>query len=241
MCRILLLTKCVYANQELEQTIRRLGHEVLSSVSLIDLIKNGQVPKEFIREFHPILLSETISNEERKAIVKQLSTERTTIVQLIEPQFSKEEQLMKQEEKNERCLSIEAPLEIIREILSIEPPNSQNDNIFMMAKHGTYSTEELLTELQLTKLERRLLEELVEAKGSTLSREELCRLIWKTEPSQSMQSQLSSLVRKIKEKLEGLGFNSNCLQTQWGQGYLLDLTMLQRQQHFSESIIYNVQ
>lgn len=62
MCRILLLTKCVYANQELEQTIRRLGHEVLSSVSLIDLIKNGQVPEEFIREFHPILLSETIPN-----------------------------------------------------------------------------------------------------------------------------------------------------------------------------------
>lgn len=84
MCRILLLTKCVFAEQELEEKIRQLGHEVLSSTSLLKSILQERLPECFLHEFQIVLLSESITNGENFAVVEKLQNKASLIVQLSE-------------------------------------------------------------------------------------------------------------------------------------------------------------
>nr|WP_246601472.1 helix-turn-helix domain-containing protein [Enterococcus alishanensis] len=59
----------------------------------------------------------------------------------------------------------------------------------------------------LTKREFRVLQELIEADGRPLSQEELCRLVWdKAVLNASIKCQLSTLIRKLRDKMDHAGF-----------------------------------
>lgn len=242
MCRVLLLTRCVSTDQEIEATIRKLGHEVFCSVSLVDLLINGVLQEEFLNEFQSIVLSETISNEERAALISQLRLENFIVIKLTEQPLTKEAQLEMQEEGISHCLTRQDSLETVREALSLKTIPSKDLAVKTMTKLKSYSNEELLEQLHLTKLEKRVFEELLNAQGAALSREQLCRKVWKAEATNSTQSQLSSLVKKIKAKLDNFGIGGNCIQTQWGRGYVLNLRTLQRDPYYqNDSNVYSVQ
>lgn len=73
----------------------------------------------------------------------------------------------------------------------------------------------------LTHKERKLLTALFEAKGSTVSREDLSYQIWDQKPSNSTMTQLSTITARLKTKLSSQGINGETIQTIWGVGYKL--------------------
>lgn len=55
-----------------------------------------------------------------------------------------------------------------------------------------------------------------------LSREELCYKIWEREQNNSTMSQLSVMVKRLKEKLSKQNVEGPIIETCWGKGYKLD-------------------
>ncbi|EOH93004.1 winged helix-turn-helix domain-containing protein [Enterococcus pallens] len=240
MSRILMLTRCQYAEEELERLIRRLGHELFCTMSILDTIKYGKASSEFLEQFQIILLSETISNQECQEIIRQLDKDQFIFIQLSGNVLSKEEQERKQHEGITHCLSTSASLETFREVLS-QQPKGRTEGVFSLSTNDKYLPEDLLALLSLTKMEKRVFQQLIDSEGQTVSREDLCREIWEIEPNQSTQSQLSTLIRKIKAKMEKLGINSGCIKTQWGLGYMLDMEVLHKRSTVDHSILYQAQ
>ncbi|MGG5333469.1 winged helix-turn-helix domain-containing protein [Enterococcus sp. AZ163] len=240
MSRILMLTKCQYAEENLERMIRRLGHELFCTTSILDAIKYGKPSSEFLEQFQIILLSETISNKECLEIIGRLDENQFVFIQLSGKVLSKDEQERKGSEGITHCLSTSASLEMFREVLS-QQPKGKTKEIFSLSANGTYLPEDLIEKLALTKMERRVFQLLIDSEGQTVSRENLCREIWKVEPSQSTQSQLSTLIRKIKVKMSKTGINSGCIKTQWGLGYMLDMNVLRSGSTIDHSVLYQAQ
>lgn len=208
MCRILLLTKCVFAEQELEEKIRQLGHEVLSSTSLLKSILQDRLPECFLQEFQIVLLSESITNGENLAVVEKLQDTASLIVQLSEKNHQEEQK----KSAVTAYLSPKAALEDIREMLYLGE-----------SKKPSYpSGQEILQRLSLTKREQKLLQELVRAENKVLSQEQLAQQIWNKEHlDNSAKCQMSTLIRKIRDKMEYAGYDSSLLQTARGEGYVL--------------------
>ncbi len=75
--------------------------------------------------------------------------------------------------------------------------------------------------LTLSKLERRALEKLYQAKGKVISREALCEYLWKDGATKSRLAQLSILVKKLRIAFQKDGVTGETVQTSWGEGYLL--------------------
>lgn len=239
MSRVLMLTRCQYAEENIEKMIRRLGHEVFCTTSILDMIKYGKPLSEFLELFHFILLSETISHQECQEMIEKLDKEQFTIIQLSGDVIEKKEQEEKRKEGIDYCLSTSASLETIREMLSKQPASRRA--VFTFNGTGYHSSEELLELLTLTKMETRVFQELMASEGKAISRDNLCRKVWKIEPNQSTQSQLSTLIKKIKAKMEESGINSGCIKTQWGLGYMLDTNVLRNQPASDHSILYQAQ
>lgn len=239
MSRILMLTRCQYAEENIERIIRKLGHEIFCTTTILDMIKYGKSSSEFLKQFHIILLSETISSKECQEIIGKLEKDQFIIIQLRGEALAKEEQEGKRKDGIHYYLSTSASLETIRELLCKLPTSRRA--VYSFDGKGYYSSEELLGVLTLTKMETRVFEELMASEGQTISRENLCRKIWKIEPNQSTQSQLSTLIKKIKAKMEESGINSNCIKTQWGLGYMLDTNVLRNHPTADHSILYQAQ
>lgn len=159
------------------------------------------------------------------------------LIQLRGGALSKEEQERKRSEGIHYCLSTSASLETFREVLS-KQQTKKAKKIFSMKDNRNYSIEEVQELLNLTKMEKRVFQELRAEEGRIISRDELCRRVWNMESNPSTQSQVSTLIKKIKDKIANLGLNSKCIKTQWGMGYMLDTSIL----HTPEpSLLYQVQ
>lgn len=219
MCQVLLLTKCSFAEQELEQQIRLLGHEVYTTSALIDLLKQQTVEDAFFDYFQLVLLSETIPECEKQELLPQLLGQNLKIVQKVEQQLSREELHQAQEQGISCFVAAGASMAVLRELLTI-PKNEQSYQFKQISHMKRKKTE--LSHIRFTNMEQALLENLIQANGEIISREELCVKIWNNQPTNSNQSQLSCLVKKIKRKLKEAGFNSECLETFWGKGYRLN-------------------
>ena len=110
MSRILMLTRCQYAEENIERIIRKLGHEIFCTTSILDMIKYGKSSSEFLKQFHIVLLSETISNKECQEIIGKLEKDQFIIIQLRGEALAKEEQEGKRKEgRQEKRQSISAP------------------------------------------------------------------------------------------------------------------------------------
>ncbi|MBO1306431.1 helix-turn-helix domain-containing protein [Enterococcus sp. 669A] len=225
MCRILLLTKCCFAEQQIEQQIRLLGHEVFCTNSLLEMLMRGTVPQELLKEFQIVLLSDTITDKERGRVLLLLGNHVDLIIQKTDASFS-EEELDKQKISGvKRFLSNEPSTETLREVLSV--PNamstkSLNNRVVLMTKAIPYNEQELLENVSLSRLEKAVFHCLLEADGTVYSRDELCEMIWHSKPTNSNQSQLSGLIKRLRIKLEIAGLDGSCLKTLWGKGYILE-------------------
>lgn len=227
MSRILYLTRNVYAEQELESRIRKLGHEVLCSQTLLKEIRNKKVSQNFFTEFEVVLLSDTLTKNDSENILPEISQQEPLIIKIIET-----EEEDSQQSQIQIYLSPETSLETIREVLSVEkkedPPkepqkNSQKESKLLNPSLWQWSDELIFQKVPFTRVEQNILKELLKAEGEPLTPRELAHLVWGTQYRPAIQSHLSATVGRMKKKIRDRGFGSAYLQTVWGKGYAFKL------------------
>ena len=77
------------------------------------------------------------------------------------------------------------------------------------------------SDIRLTKREKKIIQQLMDAKDLSLSRDQLCQG-WRSKNQNSKLSQLSSAITRIRKKtLEVYGIEDT-IHTMWGEGYQLN-------------------
>ncbi|MDT2661652.1 winged helix-turn-helix domain-containing protein [Enterococcus hulanensis] len=217
MSQILLLTNNPLNEQAFEERLRQLGHEVFTSKLMINLCLSEKSNHDVIRMFDLIILSETLANAEVKELLGKLSTSSMPILRKSDEQLD-EAQL---EEWNEKGLTewIESQptLEVLREKLSGERVRKEGNIVFLPKNEEKRS----LTSFSLSSGEIKLFQVLYEQQKQAVPREELCLRIWNRGKNNSSMSQLSVMVKHLKDKLAGQGVEGPIIETCWGRGYRL--------------------
>lgn len=228
---ILILTKNLVLEQELQQRLQYLNYEVFCTVELFErlLVQDYQeaVQKEWLEQFltlyKTVIISETISDNEIQMILPVLQTKDHILLRKLNSAPSiKEEEQMKKLGINDWIIT-EHSIDHLREQLSDKLAVYQKEEaniVFFYPRKNTLGDLEKLKN-SLSNRELVVLDCLLQAKGEVVSREELCISLWNEAPNNSHLSQSSVLIKKIKMKLELAGYDPETLKTIWGRGYLL--------------------
>lgn len=219
---ILLLTKNILVEQRLQNQLQQLNYEVLCSVQVFQqLRKEGYV----MVDHQVVIFSETITNKEIAEILPKLVSGNVVIFRKFSVAPSLEEQEQMRALGITEWIAEDIPLDQLRERLAEQMEQVQlteEEQLRSLDQHSAM-TEKLLEHFlkSLTKKEKKVFLYLQEANGDIISREELCDHLWKESLSHSRMSQMSVLVKKIKQKLAEAGFCEDLLRTIWGSGYCL--------------------
>nr|WP_242704605.1 helix-turn-helix domain-containing protein [Enterococcus sp. 665A] len=219
---ILLLTKNVLVEQRLQEQLQQLNYEVLCSVQVFQhLRKEGRV----MVDHQVVIFSETITNKEIEEILPKLVSGNIVIFRKFSVAPSVEEQEQLRALGLTEWLTNNTPLDQLRERLAEkmdEVQQTEEEQRVSVYQHSAM-TEKLREQFinTLTKKEKQVFLYLQEANGEIVSREELCAYLWQETLGHSRMSQLSVLVKKIKQKLTAAGFREELLRTIWGCGYCL--------------------
>lgn len=217
MSQILLFTNNPANEQSFEKLLRQLGHEVFTTKQMLDFCQLEKANNEFIHIFHQIILSETIANAEVKELVKILRTHSIPIFRKSDEQLE-DAQLEEWGELGitdwiESCPSIE----VLREKLSCNHTHNEEKIVFLPKSE----TKRPLSNFTLSSGELKLFRILYGYQNQTVSREELCSRLWNRGKTNSSMSQLSVMVKHLKNKLANQNVRGPIIETCWGQGYRL--------------------
>jgi DNA-binding response OmpR family regulator len=94
-----------------------------------------------------------------------------------------------------------------------------NEKISLFVENNLDTSLEISERNKLSKNERKVLTLLASDMETPYSREKICFHIWNEKSSKSNLSQLSSIVRRINQKLSTDNENTLMISTLWGKGY----------------------
>lgn len=216
--QILILTKNVLAEYELQNRLQILNHEVFCSVRLLSLLK-----KEIrISYFDLVILSNTLSDQEAMEALESLKKMNYPILRKFETEQSVEVEEFWMNHKVDGLIASHS-LEVIREVISkkylANRTFTQMNQLLTQKETNHLKAKKTISELNLTSMEHKLLKYLYFTEGKIISRTELCEHLWKKQPTQSKLSSLSALIKNIREKLQIRNIPGNIIQTMWGRGY----------------------
>ncbi|MBU5362861.1 helix-turn-helix domain-containing protein [Enterococcus raffinosus] len=210
---VLILTKCVFAEDELVEKLNLLGHEVFCSNRILDELKKDIKNTPVINYFPTIIFSETVSDDEVGQVVKNKNIQNAVLFRKATT-FSKKRHKEYEDEKIS-FLFMDDPLEEMGEKLRRnQDENQANRKPNIMS----FNIKDIDSMLVLSNQERQVFEILYDAKSKVVSREEICKKVW-AQVTNSNLAQTSTIVRRIKLKLENSDFVNCDLQTIWGKGY----------------------
>ncbi|MGM0110262.1 winged helix-turn-helix domain-containing protein [Enterococcus sp. DIV0187] len=222
---ILILTKNLLVEQRLQEVLQLLDYEVFCSVEVLNFLKHGhmneQDRKQALLNYQMIILSETLSDHEIEVLLPQLCSKKQVVVRkYAEEPTAKDKELLSELGIHEWLLTDES-IDQLREKLSISLADYQKDTsniVFLYRKENEEKSAAQLVSRSLSKREWATLQCLVNAKEKVVSREALCNHLWGEAPNNSHLSQLSVLIKRLKDKLECAGFEES-ITTVWGKGY----------------------
>lgn len=197
MSQIILFSNNPLNEQPFEEQLRRLGHEVFTTKIMIDLCLLENANNKFVSIFHHIILSETLANAEAKELANVLRNYSIPISR------KSDEQLEETELDEWSALGVTGwiettpSIESLREKTSYDKIRNEEKIIFLPKSEKKHS----LSSLQLSTSELKLLHILYEQQQKPISREELCLCMWNKDKTNSSMSQLSVIVKRLKEKL----------------------------------------
>lgn len=225
MIRILLLTKNVLSEQELLQKLQRLNFEVFPSSSTLHLLLTEDEGADLAEYFSIVILSETISCREVENLLPRLVKEGRLIFRKADRSFVDEEKSMLNQEQITGWIHSDASTEEIRELISLPYFNLGVENQMshpltqgQFSKIDSNQMENVLASFSAS--EFKVFQKLKQERGHTVSREELCQLLW-SESTQSRMVQLSSLIKNMRIKFEANDVDGEIIQTVWRKGYIL--------------------
>lgn len=217
MTRILLLTKNIDNEDNFEKQLRQLGNEVFTSISLIEGILSDRVPDSFLSMYHQVIFSETIDTKLVATLVSTLKRHALILLRKTDEQLNETQTLEWQELGLTDWIKCCPTLETLRDQLTCDQTGLVTTEVSPVHPKKNLT----ISSLPLSASEERLLTILYQHQTVVISREDLCREMWRKPKTHSTMSQLSTLVSKLKRKLEEVGLTGEIIETSWGQGYRL--------------------
>lgn len=234
---ILILTKNLLTERELQEQLQHLNYEVFCSVNMLKQLKNNPNRMQMLESYQGIIFSETLTNQEIRDLLLYINPEENLLVRKMmhEPTNQESQELEKMGIKLWICEG--EPLDLLREHLALQlltySKKEKHNVVFLYQRENTPKTLEEFKS-GLTKKECKAFECLLDSEGLLVSREVLCDYIWGGNPNNSRLTQISVLVKRLKQKLHDAGFKEQLIDTVWGNGYRLSPKLLQ---YYSQAMV----
>lgn len=206
--QILLLTKNVVVEKELQKKLQEINHEIFCSERLLEIVGMAHIRDGINKMFDIIILSQTLNNDDVDHVIEKIGNYHVPLLREISEQNSKEKVHKEIVEKISRDM---AKSDLREKLFNVQ--------IYSSKQNYGMTVEEFLT--KISKREKAVLTILLNNQGKVVTREELCSLIWGETVTNSNFSQLSSIIKRLKAKLQSHEMDRIDIETQWGQGYLL--------------------
>lgn len=248
MNQILVLTRNVLAEQEIQQKLQSLNYEVYCSSKIFDTCKQNIEIRGFFELFQYVILSETICEMEVMELIPILRNHSIQIIRKVETNVTEVDQRCLESEKLNAIISSSDSIDELRECLynlknsgeRTEMAERSNNVVQLSGKVSLIGSNYLQNSGKYNEINRRILETLhrlsqteskilsilIEAGNQVVTREELCHQVWKEEVTKSHLASLSSTVTRIKMKFEQANLEKIAIHTLWGKGYRLNQNLL---------------
>lgn len=254
MNQILILTKNILAEQEIQQKLQALNYEVYCSTKIFESSINQIEMLEFFKFFQYVILSETICESEVKEIIQFIKKDYAIrIIRKVETKATELDHKYLEEEFLNAIISKDDSVDELRECLYTlksewrgkeslkeEPKIIQlsekvsliRTNPLQRVSTSPEENYKLLDVLHhLSQTESRILSILIREGNQVVTREKICHEIWNEEVNKSHLASLSSTVTRIKNKFEHTNLSNKAIQTLWGKGYRISPELLHRFQN----------
>lgn len=218
---ILIVTENIFNEQQLHQNLQRLNYEVFTSYEVLKNWRKYQTLGQWANLFSIIIVSETISTSESYQLIESVQNQEVVFLRKLDEEPS---EVMAQELTTKGYngwLSTTATLAELREMLfacrkvpaAIEPLHREKPI------HSISAWD--LLRMNLSTIDEKILQSLMEHGTTTISREELIQEIWESEPNNSNLSQLSFRVGRLKQNIQDTFGVEAAIVTDWRKGYRL--------------------
>lgn len=229
MTRILVLTKNVLAESELQYQLQNMNYEVMVSSEFYNNLCYKMPIEQDLKVFHLFIFSEILTDEEVEVALPILLKTGKPIVQRVDSIVEKDKWMDWQKYSGIHFSEVDSSLREFRQQLEdclaeveeeadfemnySDYPNSHQENVRGMLT--------LFHETSFTKLELKILDILYRAHGKIVTKETLCRELWGEELNKSRGVQIYTNLGRIKEKLEHSYPDVSFIASQRGVGYYL--------------------
>ncbi|GCF94768.1 transcriptional regulator [Enterococcus florum] len=231
--QILVLTKNILVEQTLQEQLQRLNHEVFVSSSLLQPFGLPASEQTLIDFFQVVIFDETLSDSEVLQFLEKFQPKRHMIFRKADRRPERVETDRWYDQGVRGWITKGVTVEGLRELLiqTNEQANPQAANVerssYKMTLHpyivGSKESREKIPieNFPLTPYEKKMLQLLMKEEGKLYSRDELCSNLWECEITNSKKVQLSSLIKRIKNRFREARIYEELIQTVWGKGYML--------------------
>ena len=250
MNQVLILTKNILAEQDIQRKLQSLNYEVYCSVRMFEHSIRQLEPLEFFNYFQYIILSETICESEVMEIIQLIKNHSIRIIRKVEEKVTEMDHQYLEEEVLHAIISNEDSVDELRECLyalkkhqeSKEPAYESQKYVQLSDKVSLIKPNVLKKEVaspeenyqflevlhHLSQTETKILFILIQAGNKVVTRETICHQIWNEEVNKSHLASLSSTITRIKNKFEQTNLTHKAIQTLWGKGYRINPELLDR-------------
>lgn len=252
MNQVLILTRNILAEQEIQQKLQSLNYEVYCSATVFESYQQQQPEmSHFFKYFQYVVLSESICESEMTALIPLLRQHSLSIVRKVETLLTKMDQNYLENEELHAIISTEDSIDELRECfyhlrsktMGRREDHFRNDKVVQLSgkvslmRSNTLQPTEMTDETKLqiaevlhrlSPIEIKIVSILIEAESQVVTREELCHRIWNDGISKSHLASLSSTVTRIKSKFEQTNLESVAIHTLWGKGYRVNQRLFEK-------------
>lgn len=249
MNQVLILTKNILTEQDIQQKLQALNYEVYCSARVFENTVRQVELLELFNYFQYIILSETICESEVMAIIQLIKNPAIRIIRKVEEKVTEMDHQYLEEEVLHAIISNEDSVDELRECLYALKKQESREATYESQKYvqlsdkvslikpnvlhrhsdtpeENYQFLEVLHHLSQT--ETKILYILIQAGNKVVTRETICHQIWNEEVNKSHLASLSSTITRIKTKFEKTNLSHKAIQTLWGKGYRINPELLDR-------------
>ncbi|MGM0214882.1 helix-turn-helix domain-containing protein [Enterococcus sp. AZ109] len=230
MRKVLIVTKNILNEQELQENIQRLSHEVYCTLCDFEQLDNKVFLMNIVNFFQIVIISETVSDNQMSEILQVLNPQQTKVFRKVQDMPDKKVRAQYEDLAIDEWLEVSDPLEVLREKLErsalkmIDPSDGSAQTtagVFGSKSQFFLSEgEQFLKALRkLSSNERKVFYYLVSVENGTISRKEICEHVWGDDLTNSQLSSLSNIVKKIRGKFQEVGIQDEIIKNQWKKGY----------------------
>lgn len=218
MRQIVIVTKNIMAETELQSKLYKLGYEVFCSSKMLEALLDQQ-GANYLEIFKRIIISETVSDDEVRKMLQMIRSDDVIVWRMDEGEKNDKDIEKWVSLGLQRFLKPNMELKELREEFS---KNNEQTNKEVRSNEVKKSVPDFKMFIRsLSTKEKKLFDCLYAARGELVTRDELSKQIWGVGKSKSTLTQLSQIIQRLKKKMQKSGIASDLLQTQWRQGYAL--------------------